>query len=199
MIPIVGEDPLLTVTLDRFEQMVPEKNQIVVTTKALFPPMKAALQEYPDVTILCEPESRNTMPCIVMTMEWIRAKDPNAVVVVVPADHWITDVPEYIRLMELAAHAAQKNALLYTVGIQPTRAETGFGYIRSGERIADEVFAVERFVEKPSKEVAEDHGAKSGVFMECGNVCVVATHIFFRSLLFMARLSCKPFRNTVLN
>ncbi len=154
LMPIVGEKALLNVTLERFQGVVDISRQVVLTTKALEPAVQKSLLGS-KVTLLCEPEARNTAPCIVMAMEWIRAKDPAAVVILVPADHWITDLPEYLRVMKLAVDAASKTPHLYTIGIQPTKAETGYGYIRCGDRLSEEIFSVDRFVEKPSKEVAE--------------------------------------------
>ena len=116
--------------------------------------MELALQGA-QVELLCEPSGKNTAPCIVFAMEWIRARDPEATVMIVPADHWISEAAEYLKVMKHAVGAAEKSALLITVGIQPTRAESGYGYIRSGERLNDGVYKVDRFVEKPKREVAE--------------------------------------------
>ena len=155
LLNIAGDEPLLCTTIRRFQSWVPADHIFVVTTESLEAATKSALQKFPAVNILAEPESRNTAPCIAMAMEWIRAKDANASVVIVPADHWITDTSEYIKVMQSALKTAQEKHCLVTVGIQPTRPETGYGYIRCGEEFGNGSYRVDRFVEKPKKEVAE--------------------------------------------
>lgn len=154
-LPIAGEDPLLVTTIDRFASWIPREQIAVLTTVALEAETRRLLKDRPGVTVVAEPSPRNTAPSLVMGMEWLRAKDPEAVAVVVPADHWITDVKEYLQVMKRAVAAAEGGERLCTVGIQPTRPETGYGYIRAGEPLGDMLMAVDRFVEKPSREVAE--------------------------------------------
>lgn len=155
LLPIAGNEPLLNTTIARFSDFIPNDRVLILATKSLEKSVKETVAKFPGVQILAEPEARNTAPCLVMAMEWLRAKDPNATAVIVPADHWITDNPEYISVMKKAVDAAQKKKSLCTVGIQPTRPETGYGYIRSGESAGDAAYHVDRFVEKPSREVAE--------------------------------------------
>src|SRR3989344_7296564 len=154
LINIIGDESLLKTTVARFQDWVPEEQRLVVATEDLKDATKEALQGA-QVELLCEPSGKNTAPCIVFAMEWIRARDPEATVMIVPADHWISEAAEYLKVMKHAVGAAEKSALLITVGIQPTRAESGYGYIRSGERLNDGVYKVDRFVEKPKREVAE--------------------------------------------
>lgn len=193
LIPIVGDDPLLVVTLKRFAGLVPEERSIVLTTEMLVPEVEQALSGMPKVEILAEPESRNTAPCIVMAMEWVRARDPDATVILVPSDHWITDVKEYAAVMKRAAEAAAQTELLYTIGIPPTRPETGFGYIRSGDRIGDEIYKVDRFVEKPAKEVAETMVQRAEYFWNAG-MFVWSVKNFFRELAEVAPEYSEVFR-----
>lgn len=157
LLNIIGDEALLTVTLRRFSGLVDEKNSVVVTTEFLAKPTKNVLPQFQG-TILVEPEARNTAPCLVMAMEWLRQRDPKAVAIVVPADHWVSDTTSFQEVIRTAIqHAQQSRSGLLTIGITPTRAETGFGYIRSGDPLrADEsILAVERFVEKPKQDVAE--------------------------------------------
>lgn len=154
-LPIAGDEPLLVTTIRRFLGWVPEAQVCILTTAFLEAETKKLVAGIPGVQVLAEPEARNTAPSLAMGMEWLRAKDPNATAIVVPADHWITDVPEYIAVMKHAVASAERTKSLGTVGIQPTRPETGYGYIRTGEPLGTSLFKVERFVEKPSREVAE--------------------------------------------
>lgn len=154
-LPLAGDEPLLLTTIRRFLQWIPEERIVIVTTKSLEAETKKMLKEYPKATVLAEPEARNTASALVMAMEWLRAKDAAGTAVVVPADHWIADVQEYVTVMKKAAAAAEDLVSLCTVGIQPHRPETGYGYIRTGGAVRDGIFKVDRFVEKPSREVAE--------------------------------------------
>ncbi len=153
---IVDDQTLLQATVDRFSKDLSPENILIVTTEKLKSVTAESLQNFKG-KILCEPEGKNTAPCLVMAMEWLRAQDPEAVAMVVPADHWITDNSAYMSVMQVASDVASSQQKLITVGIAPTRAETGYGYIRSGEPLTSDerVNEVERFVEKPKREVAE--------------------------------------------
>ncbi len=153
---IIEDKSLLQATVERFETSLKTENIIIITTKKLLSITKESLPEFKG-EILCEPEGKNTAPCITMAMEWLRAKDPEAVAMVVPADHWISEVDAYLSVMRMASEVAATQNKLITVGITPSRAETGYGYIRCAEPLAedDRVNAVDRFVEKPKREVAE--------------------------------------------
>ena len=155
LLKVVNNDSLLSLTVRRFNGWIPPERVLIVTTEMLAPSVAKDLASFKGVNILAEPEARNTAPCIVMAMEWLRSRDPEAVAVVVPADHWITEEEEYREVMKRAVAYATTAKVLCTIGIQPTRPETGFGYIRGGASVSDGVLTVERFVEKPSKEVAE--------------------------------------------
>jgi mannose-1-phosphate guanylyltransferase len=154
-LPLAGDEALLVTTLKRFSIWIPAERMVVVTTAALEAQTKSMVKSLGSVQVLAEPEAKNTAPALVMAMEWLRSKDEKATAVIVPADHWISDIPEYLTVMKKAAHAAESQKRLCTVGIQPYRPETGYGYIRTGESLEDSVFQVERFVEKPSRDVAE--------------------------------------------
>lgn len=180
-LPLAGDEPLLITTIRRFLTWIPEDKIVVLTTKTLEAETRRILAEFPKAQVLAEPEARNTAPALVMAMEWLRAKDPGATAVVVPADHWISDIPEYLAVMKKAAAAARSEECLCTVGIQPHRPETGYGYIRGGDTVKDGVRKVDRFVEKPSREVAETMVQSSEYFWNAG-MFVWTTKVFFREL-----------------
>jgi mannose-1-phosphate guanylyltransferase len=165
----------------RFQDWIPSQQIVVLTTRLLEKETRDLLREFPGAEVIAEPESRNTAPTLVLAMEWLRAKDPNATVVIVPADHWITDVQEYITVMRQAVDAADASKALCTVGVQPTRPETGYGYIRTGEAIVPHVFRVDRFVEKPSREVAETM-VQSEEYLWNAGMFVWTVESFFREL-----------------
>jgi mannose-1-phosphate guanylyltransferase len=178
---IGGDESLLVTTLQRFRGWIPPERMVILTTKALEAETKAMTRDFPGLEVLAEPEGRNTGPSLVMAMEWIRARDPGAVCLTVAADHWITDVKEFIEVMKSAARAATDTGSLCTVGIQPTRPETGYGYIRLGEQVARGVYRVERFVEKPSREVAETMVQTSEYLWNSG-MFIWTAQSFFREL-----------------
>jgi mannose-1-phosphate guanylyltransferase/mannose-6-phosphate isomerase len=178
---VAGDDPLLVTTLKRFQGWIPSERMVILTTKSLEEDTKAMTSAFKGLRVLAEPESRNTGPSLVMAMEWIRAQDPSATCVSVHADHWITEVPEYISVMKAAVSAAERTGALCTVGIQPTRPETGYGYIRTGEQLVPGVFKVDRFVEKPSREVA-DTMVQSSEYLWNSGMFTWTAEAFFREL-----------------
>jgi mannose-1-phosphate guanylyltransferase len=154
-LPIAGEEPLLQLTLKRFAGWISTNRMVVATSEALEQETIRLVSSFAGVSVIAEPVSRNTGPSVAFAMEWIRKRDPSATVVVVPADHWITEEQEYIQVMKRAVAAVEKLDCLCTIGIPPTRAETGYGYIRCGSSLDSDLYRVDRFVEKPKKEVAE--------------------------------------------
>jgi mannose-1-phosphate guanylyltransferase/mannose-6-phosphate isomerase len=122
--------------------------------------------------ILLEPKARNTGPAIAAAALWLLARDPDAVMLVQPSDHVIASPADFHRAVMRGLTAAQDGRLV-TFGIKPNRADTGYGYIQSGEPLGslDGVFDVDRFVEKPDRETAQrfvDSGAffwNSGIFL----------------------------------
>jgi mannose-1-phosphate guanylyltransferase len=146
------QQTLLARTLARYDGLVPEDRRIVVTTEAL---SEAIAREAPTVTVLAEPQGRNTAPCMYWAARTVAARDPDAVMVAVSADHFIPDVEAFRRTVGQAIDRARGFDELVTLGIKPTRPETGYGYLRLGERLAPDCYQVAEFVEKPSREKAE--------------------------------------------
>lgn len=180
-LPIAGEEPLLLTTIRRFGSWIPNDRVVVLTTAQLEAGTQMFLQKFPGARVIAEPMARNTAPTVVMAMEWLRAEDPAATAVIVPADHWITDETEYVNVMKRAVEAAGRTGALCTVGIQPTRPETGYGYIRSGEAVDQSVLRVDRFVEKPKREVAETMVQSPEYYWNAG-MFVWTVDAFFREL-----------------
>jgi mannose-1-phosphate guanylyltransferase / mannose-6-phosphate isomerase len=120
--------------------------------------------------ILLEPEGRNTAPAVALAALWAIAQDPEAVILVIPSDHVIRDVPAFHAAIATALGAAQAGALV-TFGIAPDGPETGYGYIRRGAAVGDGIHAVARFVEKPDMATAirlstdGEHSWNAGIFL----------------------------------
>ena len=146
-------------TFDRFANIVPIENFIVVTNRRYFDLVKEHIPELKDSQILCEPIGRNTAPCIAYAAYSLLRDNPDAEMIVTPSDHLILNEKEFRRVVESSLEfVAFRNALM-TIGIQPTRPETGYGYIQKSN--SEEVCKVKCFTEKPSLEMAE-------AFIECG-------------------------------
>lgn len=160
LLPLAGDAPLLRQTVERVLPLCSEgpaspwDRVLVATGTHLAAPTRALLPELPEHRLLLEPMPRNTAPCIAWAAATVARSDPDAVLMVLPSDHHIADV-ERFRATLRAAIASARTGLITTIGIRPTRAETGFGYIEI-EGPAQEGTAQRglKFVEKPDAERA---------------------------------------------
>lgn len=152
---IGGEKSLLRETVDRVVGEVGAEQVYVVTGAAHAQHATASLPELPRAHVLIEPEGRNTAPCIGWATRTILARDPAARIAVLPADHYIGDVPGFNAHLNAAFEAAADRIVLF--GIVPTHPETGYGYILRGDAIGPNLHKVGRFVEKPNRATAEQY------------------------------------------
>jgi mannose-1-phosphate guanylyltransferase len=153
----LGGDPaesLLAATVRRIRPLCPPDRILVATGAHLIHATRAVLPDVPAVNVLAEPVARNTAPCIGWASRVAARRDPDAVVMVLPADHTVTDEPAFRDVLAEAIAVAQTGRIT-TVGLEPTRAETGYGYIEVGPSISGRAHDVARFVEKPDRERAE--------------------------------------------
>lgn len=151
LLPLGGGDvSLLRATLDRIGSIISPEHTLVVTSEALAPAIRAELPSLPSENVLAEPVGRNTAPCVGWAAAVVARRDPEAVMAVLPADHHIADDAGYLRVMARAIEAARSGDMV-TVGIRPTRPETGYGYVELGEELAPGVNRARRFVEKPDE------------------------------------------------
>ena len=164
LLPLAGGDePLVTATVRRIVPLIPPDRIYVVTSEKLAASTRAALPEVPQDNVLCEPVGRNTAPCVGWAAAHVRRRDPKGVIAVLPADHHIADEQGYVEVLRRALSAAEGGDVV-TVGITPSRPETGYGYIETGEEIAEGVHRARRFVEKPNRQRAEQFLA-AGCFL----------------------------------
>lgn len=138
LLPLAGGDePLLTATVRRALRVSAKEDVLVVTSERLAAATRAAVPSLPAENVLAEPVGRNTAPCIGWAASRVARIDPSAVCAVLPADHHIADEDEYARVLSLALETAADGDIV-TVGIRPSRAETGYGYIEMGEPLGAE-------------------------------------------------------------
>ena len=160
---------MIQMTVERFAPLCQMSNMWVVTSEAYVGMVRNQLPEIPVENILAEPCARNTAPCIAYACWKIKAKDPDANIVVTPSDALVTDVDEFRRIVRAALDFTAQGKRILTLGIKPTRPETGYGYIAASEKLqSSEVCAVEAFKEKPSLEVAQDYLAAGNYLWNAG-------------------------------
>ena len=157
-------------TYERFSLVIPDENFLVVTNKAY---KQLVLEHLPMLCpdqILCEPARRNTAPCIAYAAYHIQSRCKDANIVVTPADHLVTNEAEFQRIIRLGFDflANNPNALM-TIGIKPSRPETGYGYIQvPKQNTLPEVVKVEMFKEKPEYDTAVKFVAEGNFFWNSG-------------------------------
>jgi len=159
---------LIRLTFERFANICPPENILVVTNEIYKDLVLEQLPELTEKQVLCEPSRRNTAPCVAYANYKIKQENPNAMVVVAPSDHIILMEDEFVANIKTAIVAAKENDWLLTLGIKPSRPDTGYGYIQYQEEkaFADGVplYKVKKFTEKPTADIAKQFLA-SGDFL----------------------------------
>ncbi len=153
--PTALPQTLLTQTLNRFSNLVPPEQNWIVTTRLLDGAVRA---DSPKAVVLAEPQGRNTAPCIYWAAQEVLKKNPEGVMLVMPSDHFIKNTTAFQNTVKAAVEWALTHDDLVTLGILPTRPETGYGYLKVGAEVSKNsgCHTVEAFVEKPSAEKAAD-------------------------------------------
>lgn len=172
---ILSDKTLLEDTLERTAALAPLERTLVVAGEVF---KKQILEKVPPLSeknLLLEPEGKNTGPAIALAAVHLAKKDPEAVMMVLPSDHFIHPKERLARILSAAAETAKAGDFLITLGIVPTRAETGYGYIEMGEKAKEAdgvaIYKVARFKEKPTRTLAQEyyldrkHFWNSGMFV----------------------------------
>lgn len=159
---IVGSGTMIQNTVARIKSIVQPANTFVVTNILQEDLTYQQLPFIPRENILTEPVGRNTAPCIGLAASIIHRIDPKGIMIVLPADHVIRNVDEFLRVLGISVKVAGESDALITIGIKPSRPETGYGYIQFDEELLagnpykkDGVLRVKTFAEKPNLETAE--------------------------------------------
>ena len=163
---------LLQLTFDRFEGICPPSNVWVVTNVKYRDMVREQLPEIPGTNILCEPCRRNTAPCIAYVSWRIKSQDPKANIVVTPSDHIVTDTEEFRRVITLCLSFTESSDAVVTLGMKPTRPETGYGYIQADLSYSSprnkEIYRVDSFKEKPDLETAQKYVRSKSYYWNAG-------------------------------
>jgi mannose-1-phosphate guanylyltransferase len=152
VLPIVGRRTMIEETVRRLKPLVPNDRIIVVTGKRHRPVIQRLTRNLPRRNILAEPCARNTAPCLALAALHIERRDPHAVIVALPADHWIQDGKSFRRQLGLACDLARGDRHV-VFGIRPSSAHTGFGYIACKKKVfsrgGTDIYEGWKFIEKP--------------------------------------------------
>lgn len=163
---------LLQLTFDRFKGICSPENVWVVTNRSYKDLVLEQLPEIPVINILCEPCRRNTAPCIAYVSWRIKSKDRNANIVVTPSDHIVTNCEEFKRVISQCLKFTSETDAIITLGMKPTRPETGYGYIQADLSSCSprnkEIFRVDSFREKPDLETAKKYIQNKSYFWNAG-------------------------------
>ena len=163
---------LLQLTVERFNKLVSPENIWVVTNQKYVDIVREQLPEMPAGNILCEPCRRNTAPCIAYVSWRIKSKDPKANIVVTPSDHIVMNTQEFQRVIKECMNFTAESDAIVTLGMKPTRPETGYGYIQadlSASSLRNKgIFRVDSFREKPDLKTAEQYIKKNYYFWNAG-------------------------------
>ena len=176
LLPLGGspDESLLAATVRRIAPVVPPERVYIATGAKLVEATARDLPQVPRANLLAEPVARNTAPCIGWATATIARANPDAIVIVLPSDHYITDEEGFRRVVERALAGALAGYLT-TIGVVPSRPETGYGYVEVGAEIdANGLREVARFVEKPDR-------ARAEAYVAGGNHLWNAGMFFFRA------------------
>jgi mannose-1-phosphate guanylyltransferase len=156
---------LITQTYMRFAEFIPEENIYIVTNKDYVELVQTHIPTIQRNQILEEPLARNTAPCIALATFKLKQINPNAICIIAPSDHLITQEKQFIETSLKALDFAEENDALVTLGIQPSRPDTGYGYIQYNPKATSNgINEVKTFTEKPTEEIAKSF-IESGEFL----------------------------------
>lgn len=156
---------LIQQTFERFQKIVPTENIFILTNELYSDLVQQQIPGIDPSRILCEPIMRNTAPCIAYGSHKINQIDPDAAIVVAPSDHLILDTDGFVDSINRSLKTASEHDCLITLGIKPSRPDTGYGYIQyNTKKIDDDFYKVKTFTEKPNIDLARTF-IQSGDFL----------------------------------
>jgi len=168
MLALDGDRTMIQQTVDRLLPLADAKRFWIVTNGDLRDGIARQLPKLPKKQVMAEPVGRNTAPAIGLAAFIIQREDPDAVIGLFPSDHVIADEKEFRRILKNAVEIAGAGENMVVMGIQPNRAETGYGYIEAGAATESEKLYVRRFTEKPDSDTAEQFVAAGNYYWNSG-------------------------------
>ncbi len=157
---IVGDKTMIQLTVDRISSFIPVENIYMVTSACYVDTIKEQVPQLLDENLVIEPMAKETAACIGYSAVKLLKKDPEAVMIVLPADHYIEDEAKFIDTLKQGLEIAASDNCLVTMGIRPVRPETAYGYIETGKLIDGPfkipTYKIKRFTEKPNREKAQE-------------------------------------------
>lgn len=180
---IINDKSFLENTVDRIAPLIDKNNIFIVTNEGYKDKIKKELKEINEENIFTEPCNKETATCIGLSAIKLLKKDADAVMIVLPSDHYIEGEKSYIEILKQAVELANKKRGIITLGIEPSRPETGYGYIEMGERVGATIptYRVTRFTEKPNIEIAKDFIVK-GTYLWNSGMFVFRADVILREI-----------------
>ena len=161
LLRLIAKETLLEQTVARLDGLVPPERILILTNVDQEVAVRELLPDLPKENIVAEPAKRDTAAAVALGVGWVALRDHAATMIVLPADHVIKDTPAFQKTLTAAAAAAEETGALVTIGVKPTWACPGFGYVEQGKPVrlrnvpAETVHQVVRFREKPNADLAE--------------------------------------------
>lgn len=180
---VINNKSFLENTVERIIPLIKKENIYVVTNQDYQDKIRLELTDINKENIFTEPENKETATCIGLSAVKLLKKDGDAVMVVLPSDHHIDGQKDYIETLSQAVDIANRKRGIVTLGIEPNRPETGYGYIEMGQRVPGErpSYKVARFTEKPNTEVAKDFLLK-GTYLWNSGMFVFRADVILREI-----------------
>jgi mannose-1-phosphate guanylyltransferase len=163
-----GKDTMIQKTVQRLLPLGKERDFWIITNNFVNNEIVRQLPGIPPEHIVVEPEPRNTAPAIGLAAFLLHRLDPEAIIGMFPADHVIANEQRFCVILERAIQIASEGENIVVMGIQPTRAESGYGYIETGDQLDRELFRVRRFTEKPNQAKADEFFAAGNYYWNSG-------------------------------
>lgn len=163
-----GKQTMIQKTMERLLPLGSEKDFWVITNEFVANEIQRQLPYIPERQIVVEPEPRNTAPAIGLAAFLLERIAPESIIGMFPADHVIGDEKKFRKTLQRAIEIAAKEEHIVVMGVQPARAETGYGYIETGDRIDSELSRVKRFTEKPNQQRAEEFVSAGNYYWNSG-------------------------------
>jgi mannose-1-phosphate guanylyltransferase len=163
-----GQQTMIQKTMERLLPLGTEKDFWVITNEFVAEEIQRQLPAIPAQQIVTEPEARNTAPAIGLAAFLLDRLAPDSIIGMFPADHVIADEKKFRKVLQRAIDIATREDHIVVMGVQPARAETGYGYIETGEKLESELFRVKRFTEKPNQQRAEEFVTAGNYYWNSG-------------------------------